>query len=136
LNKQISSITLVSCSARLNKRKQKIKSNVQKYSRASSMFRNLSSSLDLSNIFNITYTYLKHISPPLSSFFLTYPHMWNIKAQTTILSQQKYLKVYQNFFIYLNKTTQTSKIVQNFAKGITDYKVKCLPEIWRHTTKN
>jgi hypothetical protein len=56
--------------------------------------------------------------------------MWHIKTQA-LLSQQKSLKVFQSLFIYLNKTTQTHKIVQNFAKSITDYKVKCLPEIWR-----
>jgi hypothetical protein len=60
--------------------------------------------------------------------------MQHIKTQaypSTLLSQQKSLKVYQSLFIYLNKTTQTHKVVQNFAKSITDYKVKCLPEIWR-----
>jgi hypothetical protein len=49
----------------------------------------------------------------------------------THLSQHKSLKVYQSLFIYLNQTTQTRKMVQNFAKSITDYKVKCLPEVWR-----
>jgi hypothetical protein len=60
--------------------------------------------------------------------------MWHIKAQTTpstLLSQQKSLKFYQSLFIYLNKTIQTRKIIQNFAKSITNYKVKCLPEVWR-----
>jgi hypothetical protein len=50
---------------------------------------------------------------------------------STLLSQQKSLKVYQSLFIYLNKTTQTRKIIQNFTKSITNYKVKCLPEVWR-----
>jgi hypothetical protein len=60
--------------------------------------------------------------------------MRHIKTQaypSAIFSQLKSLKVYQSFFIYLNKTTQTHKVVQNYAKSITDCKVKCLPEIWR-----